>query len=140
MTLPVLALRPPVVLGGVAAAVMWGGMALAMVAPTAAALPLAAGMIAVSIALAPGTRRMPELRAAVVDLWAMAVLLLGALPPAAAAGAHHHASVLHPLATLLIWAVARALLLRRTPVQAPTHALHLLLTATAMAVMASTAH
>jgi hypothetical protein len=102
---------------------MWGGMALAMVAPAAATLPLAGGMIVVSIALAPWTRSLPELRAAVVDLWAMAVLF-----------------VLHPLATLLVWAVVRGLLLRRTPVRTPAHALHLLLAATAMAVMASTAH
>lgn len=95
-------------------ALMLGVMAVAMASPSAvASLAATALLVVVSVPCAALSRRRTYLRAHVLDLWAMALVLLAALPPGSAAGGHHGAMVVPGWmmgAVIGAWLVARVAL------------------------------
>lgn len=71
-------------------AVMVGVMAFGMLSHSAAASVLGAGvLVTVSVPCAAFSRRHPFLRAQLLDLWAMAVVMLVACTTTSIAGSHH---------------------------------------------------
>lgn len=98
---------------------MAGAMVPAMVWPSAAlSVASAALLVVVSIACARYSRRSPFLREHIVDLWAMALLLILLAPSAPVSGHGHGVRIDAGFALAAVvagWVVARVLLMRRMP-------------------------
>jgi len=131
------ALGVPVVVPIVVHAAMLGGMVLAMVsAVPAAALVAALVMVVMSAGLGVAARTGAWAREAIIDLWAMALLLLTPMTAHPADGpisGGHHAAVaassrpemfavlVSPIGIVVLWAIARLVIGRRS--STPRHSL-----------------
>lgn len=101
-------------------ALMLAVMVLVMAWPSATlSVAGTAVLVTASVPCAMLSRTHPHLREHVVDLWAMALLLVVLVPDAPTGGAHGHGVLLPALpatvALLLGWAAVRYLLLRSLP-------------------------
>ncbi|ODU63377.1 MAG: hypothetical protein BGO97_04570 [Micrococcales bacterium 70-64] len=98
---------------------MLGVMVGAMAAHAAiASIAGAALLVVVSVPCAAASRRWSFLRAHVLDLWAMALLMLALVPRASVVGGHHALALDTGWAAALIlagWLAVRARLALRTP-------------------------